>query len=108
MRTDPKAEVQAAALSEGWTPDPQRVYEWSVLDNANGSSTLVIQACPFFYRPLTLDAQFCRDFGFDIESITSTVEIDLLALDKPAYDRGESVSVSLEVSSTGTLQDVII
>jgi hypothetical protein len=108
QRQESSIEGQDGSPDDDWTPNLQRVYEWSVLDNPDGSSVLVIEMFPFYYQPLTQQAQFYKQFAFDIETTTSTVAIDLLALDKVAYDPGEGVSITLSLNSTESPQDVLV
>ena len=94
--------------SDAWTPDPSAIYEWQVVDNPDGSSTLVIEIYAFHYQPLTQRSEFYKDFDFDIEVLTSTVSIEYMELDRAVYDPGDSVSVTLWLSNTGPAEDVTI
>lgn len=94
--------------SDAWTPDPSEIYAWQVVDNPDGSSTLLIEIYAFHYQPLTQKVAFYKDYGFDIEVLTSTVSIEYMALDRAVYDPGDSVSVTLWLSHTGPAEDVTI
>jgi hypothetical protein len=103
-----QAQDAGTPTDDAWTPDLERVYEWRVIDNPDGSSTLVVDVYPFHYRPLTGHAQFYKHFEFDIAVLTSTASIDGLALDQAAYGLGEDVAITLWLSSTGAAQDVMV
>ena len=96
----------AAMASPGWWPE--RDFDWSVQESPAGTSTLSIRIYPFYYNPQTTDAKFYQNYSFEIQTITTTVEVSLLTTDKDAYSQGEEVSIELWLSNPGTPQNVIV
>ncbi|MBN1487252.1 MAG: right-handed parallel beta-helix repeat-containing protein, partial [Anaerolineae bacterium] len=90
-----------------WLPGKEP-YEWSVLDNPDGSSVLSLILYPFEYNPATTDVRFYRDYAFDIDYLTSTVSLAALSVDQPEYVMGDPLTVSVEISNTGTPLDVVL
>ncbi len=83
----------------GWFPTRQ--YDWNVIPNGNGSSTLQLIVYPFVYNNVTTEARFFGRFTFDIETLASGVRINVLRTDKPVYEAGQTVSVRLDLGSVG-------
>jgi hypothetical protein len=101
--------LAAMAWSEGseWWPDG--VSNWTILENPDGSTTLAIAICPFYYNRQTTDVKFYKNYSFDIDYTVSTVEISKLETDKHAYGQGERVLVDLEVNnSAAEANDVLV
>ena len=98
--------VTGVITDTGWYPDVN--YEWEVLDDGDGSSTLLITIYPFYYNALTTDARFYSNYSFAIETITTTVEIAYLSTDAYAYPEGDIVSVELWLNNDGAAQDVVV
>jgi hypothetical protein len=96
----------ATAASPGWWPESD--FDWAVEQTAEGTSTLRIRVFPFFYNAATTDAKFYQDYRFEIDTMTTTVEISLLATSERAYPQGDPVSIELWVSNSGPAQDVIV
>jgi hypothetical protein len=97
-----------STTSTEWWPELERFFEWSVRENPDGSTTLVILMYPFYYNSLTTEATFFKDYVFDIEVISSTVEIVSLAMDEYAHAQGDEIPVDLAVANSGSAQDVIV
>jgi len=95
-------------LSADWVPGVPAPYEWTLSENADGSTPLVARMYPFRYRPLTTDVEFTKNYTFAIESITSTMAVDWLETDMDVYTQGLPVHVDLWLENTGTAQDVIV
>ena len=91
---------------EGWFPEGQ--YDWHVLDNPDGTSTLQIRLYPFYYNPLTTDVRFYRNYTFAISYTVSTVSISGLTTSQSVYQPGDAVLVSLILTNTGQAQDVVV
>jgi hypothetical protein len=69
---------------------------------------LEIQIFPFHYQPATTNVEWYDEFTFDIEVISTTVEIDDFELDAGVYELGGSVAGDLWFSLTGDTQDLIL
>jgi len=96
----------AATVSPGWWPE--RDFDWSVQESPAGTSTLNIRIYPFYYNPQTTDAKFYRDYSFEVQILTTTVEVSLLTTDEDAYAQGDEVSIEIWLSNPGAPQDVIV
>ncbi len=90
----------------GWYPEQD--YSWDTFDNGDGTSTLAIRIYPFYYNASTTDAIFYTDYGFAIESISSTVQIADVSTDRDRYPQGTSVQVDVEIENGGAAQDVLV
>jgi hypothetical protein len=91
---------------DGWWPE--ETFEWSIRENVDGSSTLVVTVYPFYYNPLTTNAEFYKNHSFDILVSSSTVEVTSLTTDENAYPQGDDVSIDLWLNNSGAAQDVIV
>ena len=96
------------ALPPGPQWHPQKVYDWQIIENPDGSTTLRIAVYPFYYNPLTTDVQFYKNYAFDIDWVSSSVQITALATDKDVYEQQEQVQVGLWLNNSGQAQDVIV
>ncbi len=95
-----------AGTDAGWWPD--ETFTWSVDEVPDGSSELRIEIYPFVYNTRTTDVRFYQNYSFDIETVTSTVEINYLITDQDAYPQGDDVHIELGLENTGAVQDVIV
>jgi hypothetical protein len=102
------AAASPGANGEGWHPALEQVFDWSVRENPDGSSTLVIKMYPFYYHAATGDAKFYRNYSFDIHVVSSTVAIEELTTDEAAYPQGDEVLIDLLLNNSGDAQDVIV
>jgi hypothetical protein len=110
MEPDGAAGDASALLSGPPGPQwyPQEEYDWQVIQNPDGSTTLRIAVYPFYYNPLRTDVQFYKNYRFDIDWASSSVQITALATDKDAYEQEEQVQVALWLNNSGQAQDVIV
>jgi hypothetical protein len=90
----------------GWFPT--QTYDWKVIRNGDGSSTLHLQVYPFFYNSVTTAAQFSSQFTLAVETVASPVRIWNLGTDKSVYEVGETVAVALRLESVGDPVDVVV
>lgn len=100
------SESSAESTTSSWYPEED--YHWRVLENPDGSTTLVILMYPFYYNSSTTDVKFYKDYSFGIDYIFSTVEITSLTTDKDAYRQGDDVLVDFRLNNPGEAQDVIV
>jgi|GEM_PF-1680333 len=103
--SSPGEGASSTAEGEGWFPEEE--YRWDILENPDGSTTLVIIMYPFYYNSLTTNVEFYKNYSFDINYIVSTVAITSLTTDKYAYQQGDAVRVDIGVNNSGEAQDVI-
>jgi hypothetical protein len=96
----------AGSTAPGWYPEED--YEWRVLENPDGSTTLTIVMYPFYYNSSTTDVEFYKNYSFEIDYIFSTVEITGLTTDKDVYRQGDDVLVDFRLNNPGEAQDVIV
>jgi hypothetical protein len=106
----PKCSVSGSRLSssegEDWYPDQE--YGWRVVENLDGSSTLVIAMYPFYYNPLTTDVRFYKNYSFDIDYTVSPVTITELTTDKDEYQQDDTVMADIGINNSAEPQDVIV
>ena len=86
---------------------PNRNFDWSTVENPDGSSSLLITIYPFYYSMLTTDVAFYTDYHFQIVYAPSSVEVTNLALGSEAYAPGDVV-VDIGLQNTGQAQDVVV
>lgn len=110
MATDTGAAVFVAPDDDGeaWWPELEQVYDWSIQDNPDGSSTLVIKMYPFYYNSSTTNVRFYKNYEFDVQIISSTVQITSLDTDENVYAQGDEVTVDLSLDNVGDALDVIV
>jgi hypothetical protein len=87
-------------LSDGSESLPDEGFEWKVYEGPD-STTLAITLYPFRYNPLTTDAEFYKEYSFDVNYVVSSVRITALGTSKRVYDLGEDVSFDLGLENTG-------
>lgn len=95
-----------AAAGVGWWPE--ETFTWSIEGAPDGTSILTLRIYPFYYNASTTDVQFYKNYSFNIQTITSTIEIAALTTDKHTYIQGEAVQVGLWVTSTSAPQDIVV
>jgi hypothetical protein len=100
-----KLETTSESTGVEWYPEEE--YSWEVIENPDGSTTLLIMIYPFYYNPLTTDIGYYSNYKFDINYTASTVEILTLTTDNEVYSEGDSISVNLWLNNSGDAQDVL-
>ena len=113
---DPTSAATGAAASAGpvldpddsWVPSLDQEFTWQVVDNADGTTTLVVKVYPFYYQPLTGNARFHLRYAFQVTSISTPVTVEELSTSQVAYLEGDAVPVDLIVENTGEPQEVIV
>lgn len=105
---DCAAPLQATAAITGFYPKFAQDYEWHVVENPDGTSTLELSLYPFTYNPETTDALFYQEWGFDIAVFTTTVSIVDLQPAQATYRLVEPVTTTLVVDNSGTEQMLIV
>ncbi len=93
---------------DSWVPAQDPDFAWQVVDNADGTTTLVLKVYPFYFQPLTGNARFHRGYQFQVVSIPTPVVVEELATSQAAYQEGDPVPVDLLVENTGDPQEVIV
>lgn len=105
------AEAKSPLATQGdadWFPNLQDKYTWTVEQNPDGSTTLTIMIYPLYYNAQTTDILFYQDYGFDVLTTTTEVEITSLRTNRAAYRQGEKVSIDLTANNSGAPQNVIV
>jgi len=97
---------RSAESGTGWYPEKD--FAWEIEEEADGTTTLVIRMYPFYYDAATTNVQFYKNYSFDIDVITSTVEIAAVTTDKQMYPQGEPVLVGMVISGTDNTEGVIV
>ena len=93
---------------DSWVPALDQGFTWQVVDNPDGTTTLILKVYPFHYQPLTGNARYHRGYDFQVISMTTTVAVDQLTTSQMAYPEGDAVPIELIVENTGNLQDVLV
>jgi len=86
---------------------PDYDFNWHILKNSDGSTTLNINIYPFSYNPLTTHVKFYKYYEFDILYTNSDVKILRLQTDKKTYEQGEKVKINVDIHNYGLVKDVI-
>ncbi|MHC4738242.1 MAG: C25 family cysteine peptidase, partial [Planctomycetota bacterium] len=78
-----------------WWPD--RDFDWTVIEEPNGLTTLRVTAYPFYYKAATTAVEFYQAYDFDIDYISSDKSIIQFKTDKVTYAVDEMVIADLYV-----------
>jgi hypothetical protein len=103
-----ESSLTADSIPDGEEWYPTEDFNWRVIPNGDGSSTLVLNVYPFYYNQLTTGVRFYQHYSFEITYTASTVQIAALTTDKAVYSEGEDVLVNLWLNNLGTAQDVLV
>lgn len=104
---DPDAPRAAAGNGPQWWPE--RDFDWTVVENPGGTSTLMLTVYPFFYSGLTADARYYQNFTFNLAASSSVVTIRRLRTDQTGYRLGETIRAELYFESGAEQgQDVLV
>ena len=98
----------AASTTEGWYPEMEQIFDWSVEEGDDGSTTLEIVIFPFYYHADTGDALFYRYFRFTVDTFDTPVQIDSLDAAESSYEPGDAVNLVTVVSNGERARDVIL
>ena len=93
---------------DSWIPSLDQEFTWQAVDNADGTTTLIVKVYPFYYQPLTGNARFHPRYAFGVTSISTPVTVKQLRTNQAAYPEGDAVPVDLIVENTGVAQEVIV
>ena len=93
---------------DSWVPSLDQEFTWQAVDNADGTTTLIVKVYPFYYQPLTGNALFYQGYDFDVTSISTPVTVEELSTSQVAYPEGDAVPVDLIVENAGVAQEVIV
>ena len=96
------------ADGETWWPALDQVFDWSVREHPDGSSTLAIKMYPFYYNSATTNIQFYRNYTFTVQVVSSTVQISSLSTAENAYAQGDEVLIDLALENAGDAGDGIV
>jgi len=116
-RMEPASGIEASQIEprplpviedDSWFPELDKIFQWDVTENPDGSSELHIVLVPFHYQPETTNVEWYDTFDFEIDVIESGVSISRLTLDKGSYDPGETVLADLWLDNIGDAKDVIV
>ena len=97
-----------AQPDDGWQPALEQPFRWRVAENADGSSDLILFIYPFSYNPSTTDARYYLEWGFEVETIATSVTAQPLELGANSYGLGDVVTATLTVENSGSAQAVIV
>lgn len=71
---------------------PEDDFHWTGIERIDGGQDVMLTVHPFFYNAETTDATFYQTYSFDIEFVSSTVEI-------------ESITPTFEAVPVGSIQE---
>jgi len=94
------------AAIPGFYPDIE--FEWNLLNRPDGSQSVDIVVYPVRYNPETAELQFCGEYAFRVDYVTTAAELSGLILDKPVYAPGEMVNLQVALTSSGAGQDLYL
>ena len=97
--------VPTVEMKKGWYPEEE--YRWGVLENSDGSTTLVITTFPFYYNPETTEVKYYTQYKFNIVYILSTVSVIDLTTEESAYDPGEAVKIDVILDNSGEANNLV-
>lgn len=89
----------------GWFPP--EIYDWNVLENPDGSTTLTIVMYPVYYDRGTTEIHFYPNYSFEIHYTESPVAITSLTTEKNVYEEGEIVSPAIEFENVAEARDIV-
>ena len=99
--------VEARDAASGWWPRDD--FEWSVYQEPDGSTLLVIGILPFQYDAATGEARFYTEYLFDIDFLETEVSVNRLMMERDVFQPGEMVTTDAFVrNSSQNPQDVIV
>lgn len=87
-------------------PFAGRDFDWSISENPDGSSSLIINIYPFNYDPQTTNVTYYHDFHFNLDFGSTPVSITEFFTDEPTYAQGEQVHIEVGLENTGAEVDV--
>jgi hypothetical protein len=91
----------------GWWPT--NAYAWRLEDHGATGSTLYITAYPFFHNTNTVSSLFYSNFVFDIAYAWSPLAIRRVALDRPVYTNGQTLTADVALRSSEMVpMDVVL
>lgn len=110
VATDSVSTAPASPSVNGaeWHPPLDQIFDWSVRENPDGSSTLIIEIYPFYYNASTTNVQFYTNYSFTVQVVSSTVQIMSLSTDENVYAQGGKVAIDLSLSNGGDALDTIV
>ncbi|WP_048149207.1 NosD domain-containing protein [Palaeococcus ferrophilus] len=82
-------------------------YRWRIIENPDGSTTLVIKVFPVRYNELTGEATIYRSHRFEISYVETGVRLESLVLSGERIKRGDTLKAGLILTNTGR-DDVVL
>lgn len=99
-------ETKAPGNPDFW---PGYDYNWHILQNSDGSSSLQIQVYPFWYYKEAGEGVFYQDYSFDIITSSTQTRILNLTIDNSTYNFGDEINISTIISNQGIEpQDILL
>jgi len=98
--------LPAPSGDDDWMPG-LGAFDWSVREEADGSSELILNLYAVEYQPATGFLNYYSHYSFEIITSTSNVLVTRLDLNQTAYQTGELVGVNLQIENSGAPQDVV-
>lgn len=98
----------SCAQLEASSPPLNAEYSWRLSENPDGSTRLAVTVFPLIYDPATQQAEYYRDYTFDIRYAQSTVRLSGLSPYATILRPGETVSAHAWLDNPGQPQDVVL
>lgn len=99
-------ETKVPGNPEFW---PGYDFNWHINQNADGSSSLLIQIFPFWYYKDAGEGIFYQNYTFDIITSPAQLKILNLTVDKSSYNIGDEIKIGSILSNQGLEpQDLIL
>ncbi|RME83114.1 MAG: hypothetical protein D6775_09030, partial [Caldilineae bacterium] len=102
---DAPAGHQTAETTAWW---PTEQFDWEVVENPDGTSTLRIHIYPFIYNASILQARFYKEYTFQVSYTVSPVEIALVGQSPLGYGQGEETAAILWLENSGPPVDAVV
>ncbi len=88
--------------------EPGKIYEWEVLEEADGTSMLVIRIFPIQYNPRTTALQFWSSYRFSIDYGESLAKAAGVNLSDDQPDPGSPLNAEILVDNAGDPADFVV
>jgi hypothetical protein len=97
---------EPVAMMPGWYPE--KVFDWHITANPDGTTALTIVVYPFIYDPETTDVLFYTTYAFDVRVIPTTATISQLSTGGLAFTPGDTIPVVAVIHVEGGPKDLYV
>jgi hypothetical protein len=97
-------EINAGRVASQPTPGagwwPTNAWAWRLEDHGSTGSTLHVTVYPFFHNTGTVSSLFYSNYTFDVAYAYSPVAVRRVAVDRPVYTNGQTVTLDVSLRSS--------